>query len=123
MIFEGVIVEMSSIQNCAVQTYVKFGLTLPFPSLLVPTPFTKGGGGGSSRPPPPAISKTVAPMNMKFCRVLETPLKVLEMFKLFLGYHSNPSKERCFGEIIARFQPKIPIIKIATKLTIFKITF
>ena len=26
-------------------------LTLPLPSLLVPTPFTKGGGGESSRPP------------------------------------------------------------------------
>ena len=53
-------------------------LTLPVPSLLVPTPYTKGG---SSRPP--AISNTVAPMNLKFCRVLETPLKVLEMLKLF----------------------------------------
>ena len=57
-----------------------FSLTLPLPSLLVPTPFTKGGGG---RADPPAISKTVAPMNLKFCRVLETPLKVLEMLKLF----------------------------------------
>ena len=41
-------------------------------------------------------------MNMKFCRVLETPLKVLEMLKLLtyclLGYHSNSSKERRFGE-------------------------
>ena len=57
-------------------------LTLPLPSLLAP--FTKGGGGGgggTSRPP--AILKTIAPMNMKFCRVLETPLKVLEMLKLF----------------------------------------
>ena len=53
-------------------------LTLPFPSLLVPTPFTKG-----VEPTPPAISKTVAPMNVKFCRVLETLLKVLEMLKLF----------------------------------------
>ena len=43
--------------------------------------FYQGGGGGSSRPP--AISKTVAPMKLKFCRVLETPLKVLEMLKLF----------------------------------------
>ena len=32
---------------------------------------------------PAAISRTVAPMNLKFCRVLETPLKVLEMLKLF----------------------------------------
>ena len=57
-------------------------LTLPFPSLLVPTyPHLLQGGGG--RADPPAISKTVAPMNVKFCRVLETPLKVLEMLKLF----------------------------------------
>ena len=51
-------------------------LTLPFPSLLVPTP------GGVGRADPPAISKPVVPMNVKFCRVLETPLKVLEMLKL-----------------------------------------
>ena len=76
-------------------------------------------------PKPPAISKTVAPMNVKFCRILETPLKVLEMLKLFTqslhGYHSNSSKERCFGGKVARFQPKILIIQIATKFTIFKI--
>ena len=72
-------------------------LTLSLPSLLVPTPFTKGKGEAD----PSAISKTVTPMNLKFCRVLQTPLKALEMFNLFtycsLGYHSNSSKERCFG--------------------------
>ena len=61
--------------------------------------FYQVGGGGSARPP--AISKTVAPMNLTFCRLLERPLKVLEMLKFFtyclLGYHSNSSKERCFG--------------------------
>ena len=57
-------------------------LTLPLPSLLVPTPFTNWGGGGG-RAESPAISKTVAPMNVNFCMVLETPLKVLEMLKLF----------------------------------------
>ena len=31
----------------------------------------------------PAISKTVALMNMKFCRVLKTSLNVLEMLNLF----------------------------------------
>ena len=41
-------------------------LTLPLPSPLVPTPFTKG----EDRPDPHAISKTIAPMNFKFCRVL-----------------------------------------------------
>ena len=58
-------------------------------------PLNQGGSPG-----PPAISKTVAPMNLKFCRVLETSFDVLEMLKLFteclLGYHSNSSKERCF---------------------------
>ena len=52
-------------------------LTLPFPSLLVLTPFTKEGGFGSS------YLKNCCPMNLKFCRILETPLKVLEMLKLF----------------------------------------
>ena len=42
--------------------------------------FYQGRGG---RTDPPAISETVAPMNVKFCRVLETPLKVSEMLKLF----------------------------------------
>ena len=42
--------------------------------------------GGVGRPPPPpplAILKTVVPMNLKFCRVLETSFNVLEMFRLF----------------------------------------
>ena len=56
-------------------------LTLPFPSLLVPTPFTKGGGGVE---PTPSYLKTVTLIDLKFCRVLETPLKVLEMLKLFI---------------------------------------
>ena len=51
--------------------------TFPVPSLLVPTPDTKGG-----QPDPPAISRTVVPMNMKFCMVLETSLNMLAMLKL-----------------------------------------
>ena len=39
------------------------------------------GGGGSAGPP--VISKTVALMNVNFCKVLETALNVLEMLKLF----------------------------------------
>ena len=54
-------------------------LTLPLPSLLISTPYTNRGGGSAG---PPAILKTIAPMNVKFCRVLETFLKVLEMSKL-----------------------------------------
>ena len=85
---------------------------LPLPSRLVPTPYTKGGGSAGR----PAISKTIPPMNLKFCRVLEASFTVLEMLKLFakcsLGYHSNSSKERCFIGKIARFQQKIPIFKL-----------
>ena len=70
--------------------------TLPLPSLLVCTPFTKGGGVAG----PPDISKTVAPINLKFCTVLETSLNFLQILKLFvwclLGYHGNSSTERCF---------------------------
>ena len=40
-------------------------------------------GGGDGQADPPAISETVAPMKVKFCRILETPLKVLGMLKLF----------------------------------------
>ena len=40
-----------------------------------------------------------------------------------LGYPSNSSKERCFIEKITIFQPKIPIIRIATKFTIVKINY
>ena len=50
-------------------------LTLPIPSLLVPTPDTNGGGGGG----PPAISETLGPMNLKFCRALKTSLNVSEI--------------------------------------------
>ena len=59
------------------QMYPYIGLTLPVPSLLVPTPDTGGSEG------PPAISKTLAPMNLKLCRVLETSFNVLKMLKLF----------------------------------------
>ena len=41
----------------------------------------RGGGGGVGRTP--ATSKTLAPMNLKFCRVLETSFNILEILKLF----------------------------------------
>ena len=46
---------------------------------------------------------------------------MVKLFTLCLhGYHSNSSKERCWGGgAIARFQSKISIIQIATKFTIF----
>ena len=73
----------------------------------------RGEGGGRT---PIAISKTVAPINLTFCRVLETCFNVSEMLKLvmwcLLGYHSNSSKERCFIEKITRFQLKISTFKL-----------
>ena len=45
--------------------------------------YQRGGGGGGVEQTSQAISETVASMNVKFCRVLETYLKVLEMLKLF----------------------------------------
>ena len=50
-------------------------ITLPVPSLLVPTPDTGGGVGRTLL----AISKTLGPMNLKFCRILETSLNVLKI--------------------------------------------
>ena len=55
-------------------------LTLPVASLFgTHTLYQEGGGGGGGSTGPPAISKTVSPMNVKFCRILETSLNVLEM--------------------------------------------
>ena len=65
-------------KDCIVLWVIKYMiaiLTLSVPSLLVPTPDTKGGG----RPDPSAISKTLSPMNLKFCRILEAFLNVLEI--------------------------------------------
>ena len=45
----------------------------------VPKPFTKGGVW----PDPQLPQKLLPPMNVKFCRVSETSLEVLEMLKLF----------------------------------------
>ena len=38
---------------------------------------------GSAGSPSPAISKIITTMNLKFCRVLETSVNVLELLKLF----------------------------------------
>ena len=58
-------------------------LTPTLPNLLVSTTCTKGGGGGGGSAGPSAISKTLASMNAKFFRILETSLNVLEMLELF----------------------------------------
>ena len=69
-------------------------LTLPVPSLLVPTPDTKGGGGGSTGPP--AISETLGPMNLKFCRILKTSLDVLRRISCHGRNHSQAGCEYSF---------------------------
>ena len=66
------------IELCGVH---RMSLTLPFRRFRYSHHLPRGGGG--DRAEPPAISETVAPMYVKFRRVLETPLKVLEMLKLF----------------------------------------
>ena len=57
-------------------------LTLPVPSLLVPTPYTHGGGGGGWMEPPPK-SKNCCSNEHEICMVLKTSLNVLEMLKFF----------------------------------------
>ena len=99
-----------TVQHCWCNTFLILALLiLPLPSLLVPTPYTRGEG-------PAAISKTVAPMNLKFCRVLETSFNVFRngkvLYIVFTWLHCNSSKERQFIGKIARFQPKIPIFKL-----------
>ena len=85
-------------------------LTLPLLSLLAPTPIPGGVGGWPD--PSPAISKTVVPMNLKFCGILETSINVLEMLKLFtwclLVYGSNSSKQRCLSGKSVDFSRKYP---------------
>ena len=95
-------------------------LTLPFPSLLVPTPFTKGG---SSRPP--SYLKNRCPHKPEILQgiryTFESLRNVKVVYIVFTWLPKQPSKGEVFWGTIARFQPKIPIIQIATKLTIFKI--
>ena len=64
------------VKNCHARTF----LTLTVPSLLVPALDTKGRGGGRGVSQTlPAISKTLGPMNLKFCRISETSLNVLQI--------------------------------------------
>ena len=60
--------------------------------LPLPTLYTNGGGVQSN---PPAISKTVVPMNVKFCRVLQTSLNVLEVLNLFTYCLLVTPQRRC----------------------------
>ena len=56
------------------------------------TPTLYQGGGVAG---PPAISNTVAPMNLKFCRVLETSFNVLEscLHSVYLVAIVTPQRE------------------------------
>ena len=83
--------------------------------------FTKEGGRG------PSYLKNRCPHEHEILQGIRDTFESLRNVEVvtqcLLGYHSNSSKERCFGGKIARFQLKIPIIQIATKFTIFKIEF
>ena len=50
-----------------------------FQAFWYPHLFLRGG----QAKPPQLSQKPLPPINVKFCRILETPLKVLEMLKLF----------------------------------------
>ena len=85
-----------SIYICTIE---RICLTLPLPNFWYPHPLPGGGGGGRRADPSPAISETVAPMNMKFCRVLETPLKVLEtLHSVYLVTIATPQRRDVLGE-------------------------
>ena len=72
------------------------------------------------RPDPSAISKTVAPMNMEFCRVLETSLNILEI--LTLDYVKFGVSNLFFSRVIEekplgdQIDPPPPLAKVGLKL-------
>ena len=74
---------------------------------------------------PSAISKTIAPTNMKFYRVLETFVKVLKMLKFlhndYLVTMVTPQK-RCVLSGKSLDFSQITNIKVASKFTILEIT-
>ena len=74
------VTEMNTNSSCCFIEHKSSFLNSSFTKPCGTHTFYQGGGGGTG---PPAISETVALMNLKFCKVLETPLKVLEMLKLF----------------------------------------
>ena len=107
-------------------------LTLLIPSYFGPTLYTKGVGGGGGHLDPPTISSTLDCTNLKFCKVLDIPFKVLENtrfvknlkfckvldipFKisentrfvknLLYGYHGNCLITWCFSLIIVKTSMK-----------------
>ena len=65
------------------------------------------------------LSRKPLPHELQGIRdTFESLRNVKVVYIVFTWLPRNPSKERCFGGKIARFQPKIAIIQIATKLTI-----
>ena len=66
-------------------------------------------------------------MNVKFSNSMviegfENLINVKVVYIVFTWFPKQPFKGEVFWAEIARFQPKIPIIQIAAKLTIVKIT-
>ena len=78
---------------------------------------------GEVAPPPPQLSKKQLPHEPEILQdTFESLRNVKVVYIVFTWLPKQSLKGEVFGGKIARFQSKIPIIQIATKLTIFKIT-
>ena len=71
-------------------------LTLPFPSLLVPTPFTKGGGGGSSGPP--SYLKNCCPHEREILQGIRDTFESLRNVSVYLVTIATPQRRGVLGE-------------------------
>ena len=90
---------------------------IPLPSLLVPAPFTKGGC--QADPPPPSYLKNRCPHEREMLQGIRDTFESLRNVDVVTI--ATPQRRGIWGKI-ARSQPKVPIIQIATRFTIFKIT-
>ena len=98
-------------------------LTFPLPSLLGPHLLPMGGGGASRTLP--SYLKTHCPHEHEIMQgirdTFESLRNVTVVYIVFTWLPKQLLKGEVFWGKIARFQPKIPIIQIATTLAIFKI--
>ena len=81
-------------------------LSLLIPSYFGPTLYTRRGGSSG----PPTSSSTLDCINLKFCKVLDTPFKISENTRfvknLLYGYHGNCLITCCFSLIIVKTSMK-----------------
>ena len=96
-------------------------LTLPLPSLLVPASFTKGGVERI-----PSYLRNCCSYEREILYGIRDTFESLRNVKVvyivFTWLQQQLLKGEVFWGKITRFQPKIPIIQIATKFTLIKIT-